>query len=156
MSFNPTSKTHFKDETKKPATDSPIKRILYSVVGTLMLVLGIIGMLLPILPTTPFLLLAAALYLRSSKRLYQWLIHHRLFGTYIYYYMEYRAVRLRAKVIALLLLWSTLILSMILVDHWILTLVLFIIGMLVTIHILTLKTLKKEFIQKKPQAKKTE
>lgn len=48
MSFNPTSKTHFKDETKKPATDSSIKRILYSIVGTLMLVLGIIGMLVTI------------------------------------------------------------------------------------------------------------
>ena len=56
---------------------------LLIVVGTLSLVLGIVGVFVPLLPTTPFLLLAAACYARGSERLYRWLVGHRYLGQYI-------------------------------------------------------------------------
>ena len=63
----------------------------------LFLVLGALGVVIPVLPTTPFLLLAAAMFMRSSGRLYLWLTNHRLFGAFIRNYRLYRAVPLRSK-----------------------------------------------------------
>jgi len=64
----------------------------------------------------PFLLLTAFCYLRSSEKLYRWLICHRLFGAYIFSYLHFRAVRRRARNLALLLLWTTLALTIILIS----------------------------------------
>ena len=83
-------------------------KYLYIVIGTLSLSLGVIGIFVPLLPTTPFLLLAAALYFRSSPVLYERLLNHRYLGTYIRNFREYRAIPLRAKVISITLLWATL------------------------------------------------
>ena len=64
------------------------------------LVLGLAGIFVPLLPTTPFLLLAAALWVRSSPRLYGWLVsHRRRLGPYIRQFREHRAIPLRAKVL---------------------------------------------------------
>jgi hypothetical protein len=63
--------------------------------------IGFVGIVLPGLPTTPFLLLAAALYLRSSRRLYRWLTGHRLFGPPIRRFQETRAIPPRIKLIAI-------------------------------------------------------
>lgn len=84
-------------------------RILFSVLGCLSLALGVVGIFVPLLPTTPFLLLSAALWVRSSPRLYGWLLAHRLFGTYIRNYRENRAVPLRAKVVTLALMWASML-----------------------------------------------
>ena len=73
----------------------------------LSLALGVAGIFLPVLPTTPFLLLSAALFFRSSPRAYQWLLNHKLLGPYIRDFRESRAIPLRAKVLALSLLWLT-------------------------------------------------
>lgn len=83
-------------------------RYLLIVLGSLSLALGIIGIFLPLLPTTPFLLLAATLYVRSSERLYQWLIHQKYLGIYIRNFREHRAIPLRAKIISISLVWGTL------------------------------------------------
>ena len=69
-----------------------IKKIIYIFIGSVSLVLGIIGAFFPVLPTTPFLLLAAFCYMRSSRRMYQWLIHNKIFGAYVYSYVTYRAI----------------------------------------------------------------
>jgi uncharacterized protein len=104
--------------------------------------LGIIGIFLPLLPTTPFLLLAAACFIRSSDRLYQWLIRNRWFGSYIRNYQEHRAIPLRAKVIALILLWTTMAYSVFgLINHWALQVLLLLIAAVVTAYLLRLKTM---------------
>ena len=76
------------------------------ILGTISLGLGILGIFLPLLPTTPFLLLTAALYFKGSPRLYQWLLNHKYFGTYIRNFRENKAIPLRAKIISLLLMWG--------------------------------------------------
>lgn len=119
-----------------------IKKYLLLFIGTLSLGLGIIGILLPVLPTTPFLLLSSFCYLRSSKRLYNWLIYHRIFGAYLYNYLTYKAVTRRTKVVALIFLWWGLTVSMLLIDHLHIRLFLAFIGIAVSIHLLMLKTIK--------------
>ena len=119
-------------------------KILLIIFGSLCLFLGFIGIFLPILPTTPFLLLAAYSYLRSSKRLYNWLISHRVFGSYINNYINHRAIVKSAKISALIFLWSSLLMAILFSNSIHLKLLLFFIGLCVSIHILSLKTLKKE------------
>ena len=118
--------------------------------GSLSLMLGFVGIVFPILPTTPFLLIALYCYLRSSKRLYDWLIHHKLFGTYLYNYITYHAVPRRTQIAALVMLWSGLLLSMILVDLHYIRLILFVVGIAVSIHLLMLKTIEASQLQAPP------
>lgn len=93
------------------------------------------------LPTTPFLLLAAACYIRSSDRFYQWLISNRWLGTYIKNYREGKGVTPATKVVAITLLWVTIGYSAaFVVHHWILRATLLLIAIGVTIHLLSLKT----------------
>ena len=113
--------------------------------GTIFIGLGIIGIFLPILPTTPFLLLAAACYARSSKKFYDWLLNNKLFGTYIKNYSEGKGVPLKVKVFTLSLLCITILFSVFLIIQimWI-RILLIIIAIGVTIHILTIKTYTKK------------
>ena len=74
--------------------------------GVLATAVGMIGIVVPILPTTPFLLLAAACFVRSSDTLYGWLTSNRLFGGFIRDYREQRGVTVRAKITALVLVWG--------------------------------------------------
>ena len=115
-------------------------RIILIVIGTLAVGLGVLGIFLPLLPTTPFLLLAAACYARSSPRFYHWLIHHHWLGEYIRNYRENRAMKLRAKVAAIVLLWLTIGVSIILVDPPWLKALLGVIAIAVTAHLLSLRT----------------
>jgi uncharacterized protein len=119
---------------------APIK-ILLNAVGVVAVVLGVIGIFVPLLPTTPFLLLASACFLRGSKRLHHWLLTNRVFGKYIRDYEEKRAVPRRAKVAALTVMWASLGYSVYLVQLLWLQLLLVAIGVGVTIHLLRLKTL---------------
>jgi len=120
-------------------------RYLLIIAGTIFLGCGIIGIFLPILPTTPFLLLAAACYARSSKKFYDWLMNNKWFGTYIKNYREGRGVPLKVKVFTISLLWTTILVSVFFVisNFWI-KIVLIIIAIGVTIHILTIKTCKQK------------
>jgi uncharacterized membrane protein YbaN (DUF454 family) len=128
-----------------------LKKTLLLVLGSISLALGVIGVLLPVLPTTPFMLLAAFCYLRSSRRLYDWLINHRVFGTYIYNYMTYRAVTRKTKFMALFFLWLTLIISIVIVDNLHLGIFLAAVGVGVSIHLLHLKTISLQEMVKKPE-----
>lgn len=118
-------------------------RILLIVCGTIATTLGVIGIIVPLLPTTPFLLLAAACYARSSERFYNWLLNNRLFGRYVKDYIERRGISLKAKVFTLVLLWVTIICSAVFATDttWI-RILLFAIAAAVTTHILLIKTLK--------------
>lgn len=78
-------------------------------VGYASLAFGIIGLFMPLIPTTPFLLLAAAAFLRSSKRLHEWMITHPRFGCYIQDYEEGRGASARAKAVAVGVLWFSIL-----------------------------------------------
>jgi len=119
-------------------------KILLAAFGLISLVLGIIGIFVPLLPTTPFLLLSAALFSKSSTRLYAWLLNHRVFGKYIKSYREDKSIPLKVKVSALVLLWVSISFSIFFVvnEKWWLQLLLFSIATGATIHILSLKTKK--------------
>lgn len=82
---------------------------LFATLGCVAFVLGIVGIFVPLLPTTPFLLLAAALWVRSSPRLYAWLLAHPRLGPYIRNFREKRAIPLRAKIVSVTLLWATML-----------------------------------------------
>lgn len=118
--------------------------IFYTVTGTISLVLGIIGIFVPLLPTTPFLLLSAAFYFRGSPRLYRWLIQQKQLGPYIKNFREYRAIPLRAKIISLSLIWITLSYCIFQIAPYLwLKIILLAIAIGTTWHILSYKTLKK-------------
>jgi uncharacterized protein len=78
--------------------------LLFAAFGTLFLGLGVVGIFLPLLPTTPFLLLAVACFARSSRRIFNWLLNHPRFGPLIREWREYRAMPYRAKRTALVLI----------------------------------------------------
>lgn len=121
-----------------------LKQSLYIFLGSLALILGVIGVFLPILPTTPFLLLASFFYVRSSKRLYHWLITHKVFGTYIYNYITYHAVTRNTKIGAIAFLWLTLGISFFISSSLHLRIFLGVVGIAVSIHLIMLKTLSLE------------
>ena len=101
-----------------------------------MIGISIIGIFLPILPTTPFLLLAAALYAKSSKRFYGWLINNRILGRYIKNYREGKGIPLKVKIIAISILWITIGYSAIFaIDILWVRILLVIIAIGVTVHI---------------------
>lgn len=118
-------------------------RILLIIVGTLCVVFGIIGVFLPLFPTTPFLLLAAICYSNSSKRFYHWLITNRWWGKYIKNYREGRGIPLKQKVFTILLLWLTIgFTSWLVVSQWWLRWILLGIAAGVTIYLVRVKTYK--------------
>ena len=121
------------------------------IVGVLSVALGTVGIVVPLLPTTPLLLLAAACFVRSSDRLYGWLIGHRLFGSYIKNYREHRAVTWQTKSFTLALLWIAIGYSAIAVVHsWVLRAILLVIALAVSVHVLSLNTLAREPANKRP------
>ncbi|MBS3917966.1 MAG: YbaN family protein [Deltaproteobacteria bacterium] len=123
--------------------NSLIRKVLI-VAGTLFVGLGIVGIFLPILPTTPFLLLAAACYARSSERFYRWLLNHRWFGKYIRTYQEGKGIPVKAKALSISLIWLTIFSSVIFVVHpLIVRIILIVIAIGVTIYLLSLPTLRE-------------
>lgn len=118
-------------------------------IGMVALGLGLIGIVVPLVPTTPFLLLAAACFMRSSNRLYNWLIHHKWFGSYIKHYQEHRAISRRARIMALVLLWAAIgYTSFGLVTMGWLRLLLLTIAAGVSIYLIRLKTLTPDMVSK--------
>jgi uncharacterized membrane protein YbaN (DUF454 family) len=133
-----------KTDNHAPAIQSWL-RILLVITGTVCVGLGIVGIFVPVLPTTPFLLLAAVCYARSSQRFHGWLLNNKLFGSYIRNYLEKKGITLRAKIITLSLLWITIGASVAFaVETLALKLILVIIATGVSIHVLSLRTLKHE------------
>ena len=79
--------------------------------------------------------------------MYNWLINHKVFGNYIYSYMKYRAVPMKTKIFAIAFLWTTMIISMVMIPSLHLKIFLSAVGIAVTVHLLTLKTLLQEDIK---------
>ena len=116
------------------------------VLGSIALVLGVIGIFLPLLPTTPLLLLSAALYVRSSEKLYNWLINQKYLGTYIRNFREHRAIPLRVKIISVSLVWITIGYCIVAVvdKWWWAQLLMAALAIAISWHILSFATLHKK------------
>ncbi|MCX7879655.1 MAG: YbaN family protein [Ignavibacteria bacterium] len=122
---------------------SKTKKFIFLYLGFIFLFLAIVGIAIPLLPTTPFLLLSAYFFARSSDRWHIWLLSHRYFGKIIRDYTEKRGVSLKLKVYALSLLWLTILSSaLFFVKSLLIKVILFTIAAGVSYHILRLRTLK--------------
>jgi uncharacterized membrane protein YbaN (DUF454 family) len=121
---------------------SKLKKVFLITVGSIFLGLGILGIFLPLLPTTPFLLLTVACYAKSSKSLLRKLLANRLVGKYISDYQQNKGIRKSIKIYVLTLLWTTITLSIVFFAGalW-LKILLGCVAVGVTIHISTFKTL---------------
>ncbi len=118
-------------------------RITLIIIGTISTGIGIVGIFLPILPTTPFLLLAAACYVRSSRRFYNWLLSNRFFGVYVKNYLEGKGMPLKVKILVIALLWITIgLLIGFVVEHLVVKIILVVIHIGVTIHIILIRPRK--------------
>jgi uncharacterized membrane protein YbaN (DUF454 family) len=142
------------EKIKSMKGDCRLKKYFLIAFGIVCVALGVAGIFLPLLPTTPFFLLAAACFFRSSKSLYAWLIHHQFFGKRIQYYRVYKAISLRSKLFSLALLWVTIGYSAFFVVKifW-LKIVLFLIAVGVSLHLLTFRTLTQKMIEDMERAK---
>jgi uncharacterized membrane protein YbaN (DUF454 family) len=112
--------------------------MLFNIVGTCALILGILGVFLPLLPTTPFLLLASACYLRGSARMHAWLLQAPVLGKIISDYESHRVVPVRAKITAILLLWPSILFAAFRVQKLPLAIVLIAIAIAVTVYLVRL------------------
>lgn len=133
----------------KAVMNELVKKLLV-LIGTICLALAIIGIFLPVLPTTPFLLLAAVCYARGSKRFHNWLMANRWLGPYIRNYREGKGIPIKQKILIILLLWLTIGFSVWTVSLWWVQLILIAIAGGVTIHLATIKTLQPEIRDAEP------
>lgn len=124
-----------------------VKRALLVGAGCLSLGLGVIGILIPVLPTTPLLLLASFFFLKSSHRLHTWLLTHRLLGPYIYQWQVNKAISLHTKVGALALLWVGVGISIILVASVWIDLLLVVVLIAVSVHLIRMRTMQARELQ---------
>lgn len=125
-------------------TDNKLYRLFLITLGSVSLAMGIIGIFLPVWPTTVFLLISAWAYSKSNEKFYNWLITNKYFGEYIKNYREKKGIPIKIKVRSTIFLWITILFSVYLIDlNW-LRLILLIIAVSVTIHIWLLKTYKDD------------
>ncbi|MCU0605958.1 MAG: YbaN family protein [Candidatus Edwardsbacteria bacterium] len=121
-----------------------MKRRLLAACGLAATGLGAAGLFLPLLPATPFLLLALYCFARSSERLHRWLLGNRLCGAHLRAYVAYRAVTPATKVCSITILWASLAASALLLDTLIIRILLLAVGIGVSIHLLLLRTVPRE------------
>lgn len=115
-------------------------RLLFNILGTLALILALLGVFLPLLPTTPFLLLASACYMRGSERLARWMVSNRLFGRYLDDIQSNRGIPLKTKIWAISLTWVSLGISAYFVPLYWVRPFLLIPGLGVTLYLWRYKT----------------
>ena len=122
-----------------------MKKNLFIVVGIICVVLGTIGVFLPVLPTTPFLLLASYCFSRSSQKFNEKLLNNKFIGRYIRDYVENKTMRLRDKITTLVILWAGII-STIIFTHlkWHVNVILLVVAVSVSIHIILIGRKKKD------------
>ena len=122
-------------------------KIILNILAFTCVGLASLGMFLPVLPTTPFLLLASWLFLKANSGWRDWLLNHKVFGPYIQNFLIHRAIPLRAKIASISTLWATILLSVYIVDPIWLKILLIFIAICVTIHLISFKTLQKQSYQ---------
>ena len=132
-----------KTQSGKRNTSSRKKKTLQNKLiflgGTITLILGIVGIFIPILPTTPFLLVSAAAYAKSSSRFHHWLLNNKILGFYIKNYKEGLGMPLKVKIFTLTLLWVSIVISVLLISIIWIQILLISIASAVSIHIILIK-----------------
>jgi len=120
-------------------------KIAYVILGSLSLVLGTLGIIVPLLPTTPFYLLTAWLYMRGSERMYRMVMSNKYFSAIVRDFQEDKSISLRTKIFIVSMLWGSILLSAFLaVSSWWIRFLLLIVAIGVTIHVLSFRTKKKK------------
>ena len=121
-----------------------IRKAILIFAGTVCVALGVLGMFLPLLPTTVFLLMAAYCYSRSSERFHTWLLTNKLFGPYIANYKSGKGISLRQKISTITILWLSIGVSIWMIGGFWITLLLLAIAIGVTVHLVWIKTYRPE------------
>lgn len=130
-----------------------IKPRLLLACGWTSLGLGAAGLVLPVLPAAPFVLLAAACFLRGSERQYRWLVSHPVFGPQVTAYLAGKGLRRRAKIVALATLWASVLLSvLVFIPLLAADLVVLVVAAAVTVNILRLPTCRQTGTEGPPEA----
>ena len=118
-----------------------IFRYLYMISGILLVIIGVIGIFLPVLPTTIFLILASTCFVKVSPKANEWLRNHKILGQYIKNYQDKTGLTFKSKIINIIFLWSMILLSAFLfTDELLIRLILVGIAVGVTTHLLMIKT----------------
>ncbi len=132
-------KTEFRNNPK--VIKNPVVRTVIFIFGWVFVFLALLGAILPLIPTTPFLLAAAASFYRSSDRFYHWIMTNKLFGHYLQDYKAGRGIPIRVKIMALSFSWLSTIVSIIFFIPWLwLKILVFALTSAITIHLLMIKT----------------
>jgi len=132
-----------------------IRKAILIFAGTVCVALGVLGMFLPLLPTTVFLLMAAYCYSRSSERFHTWLLTNRLFGPYIKNYKSGKGISLRQKISTISILWASIGISIWMIGGFWVTLLLLLIALGVTLHLVLIKTYRPEPVMESTQAEQS-
>ncbi|MDA3954920.1 MAG: YbaN family protein [Bacteroidales bacterium] len=120
-------------------------KYILAILGLISLLIGVLGIFIPLLPTTPFLLLSATLFMKSSTRLYNWLMNHKYLGKYIKNYLQYKVISKKTKISSISLLWIAITISIVLVvEKLVFKILLLAIAIAITIHILSFKSNKEK------------
>lgn len=129
-------------------SNNKVKKYFYLVLGFLFLGLGIIGIFLPVMPTTIFIILATGCFMQSSEKYYKWIINNKYFGRIVYNYRTFKGIEAKTRTKSLVFLWLTLIISLFLVKILWVQILLICVGIGVTIHLYALHTLTDEEIKR--------
>lgn len=133
-----------RENTKVKDLEMPkLYRYFYLISGVLLVAIGVIGIFLPVLPTTIFLILASACFVKSSPRANEWLRNHKVLGMYIKNYQDKTGLSIRAKIFNITFLWVMILLSAFyFTNEFYIRIILILIAVGVTIHLLMIKTRK--------------
>ncbi len=121
-----------------------VKRGLWVIGGSLSLIIGLIGIIIPLLPTTPLVILAAFCFGKSSPALHQWLSTNKYFGRYIADYQSGKGVPLRIKIFAVLIVWTSVLFTFTVIPLIYVKVFMIGVALFVTIFIFTSPLLKKK------------
>lgn len=120
-----------------------LSRYFYLISGILLVAIGVIGIFLPVLPTTIFLILASACFIKSSPKANEWLRNHKVLGMYIKNYQDKTGLSIKAKIFNIIFLWLMILLSVFyFTNEFYIRIILILIAVGVTIHLLMIKTVK--------------
>jgi uncharacterized membrane protein YbaN (DUF454 family) len=131
-------------DTEKHSVTGSMKKGIYFIIGSLSLVAGIIGVFLPVIPTTPFILLSGWCFFRSSEKLYQWVISNETFGPTIENYQSGRGITVKTKIRAIVMMWLTITASVYFyITNMYLIAFLYLIAVSVTVYLYRLPTIQE-------------